>query len=420
MRICLINDSFPPCIDGVSNTIFNYAMILQQHYGEVIVATPRYPGAVDDYPFEVVRLPSINTSKLLGYRAGNPFSYRAVEKLVAFKPDLIHSHCPFISTYLARELRELTGAPIILTYHTKFDQDIGRAVKIKPVQDAAVSSMLVNVEACDEVWAVNRGAGENLKELGFSGEYHIMPNGVDIDQTPVPAEELAALDAQYGLSADVPVFLFVGRMMWYKGLRIILDSLKTLKGEGKAFRMVFVGDGISYDEVVAYARECGLENDCVFTGAILDRAMLKRWYTRADLFLLPSIYDNNPLVVKEAAACRTASALLQGSSSAEGVVDGVNGILSENTTEAYTDALRAAVDDRDRLRRLGENAARDLYVSWEDSVARAYARYEQFLAAYRPTKQGSRIQPIRVVSDLYRAGETGKSIGQKIIAPLRK
>jgi len=420
MRICLLNDSFPPNIDGVSNTIFNYATILNERYGDVIVATPRYPGAKDHYPFDVVRLPSIDTSKLIGYRAGNPFSRRALEKLVSFQPDIIHSHCPFISTVLARELRELTGAPIILTYHTKFDQDIGRAVRIKPVQDAVISGMLINIAACDEVWACNRGAGENLKELGYGGEYFVMPNGVDIDRTPVPPEELAALDAQYGLSPDVPLFLFIGRIMWYKGIRIILDSLRTLKNEGRAFRMVFVGDGLCYDEVVAYARTCGLEEECIFTGAILDRKILKLWYSRADLFLLPSVYDNNPLVVKEAAACATASVLLRGSSSAEGVIDGVNGLLTENGAGAYADGIRAVIDDRSRMRKLGENAARDLYVSWDDSVANAFARYCEFLAKRAPVKPLSRMEPIRVVSNLYRVSETGKNLGQKLIAPLKK
>ena len=32
-----------------------------------------------------------------------------------------------------------------------------------------------------------------------------------------------------GAAADKPVYLFIGRIMWYKGLRIILDGLKKVR-----------------------------------------------------------------------------------------------------------------------------------------------------------------------------------------------
>ena len=54
LKVCLLNDSFPPTIDGVSNTVFNYASIIQDKLGEAVVATPKYPNVEDDYDFEVV------------------------------------------------------------------------------------------------------------------------------------------------------------------------------------------------------------------------------------------------------------------------------------------------------------------------------------------------------------------------------
>ena len=38
MNICLINDSFPPLIDGVANAVLNYAAVIQQEYGSATVA----------------------------------------------------------------------------------------------------------------------------------------------------------------------------------------------------------------------------------------------------------------------------------------------------------------------------------------------------------------------------------------------
>lgn len=87
---------------------------------------------------------------------------------------------------------------------------------------------------------------------------------------------MRAVCRDFDLPEGVPVFLFVGRMMWYKGLRITLDALKKLKDAGHPFRMVFVGSGGDKDEVVAYANELGL-SDCVFfTSPQYDRSVIPR------------------------------------------------------------------------------------------------------------------------------------------------
>ena len=52
LRVVLANDSFPPTIDGVANTVLNYAKHIQLSHGTPMVATPAYPDVVDDYPFD--------------------------------------------------------------------------------------------------------------------------------------------------------------------------------------------------------------------------------------------------------------------------------------------------------------------------------------------------------------------------------
>ena len=80
-NVCLMNDSFPPAIDGVANAVFNYATIINKMGSDVVVTTPKYPEVKDDYPFEVVRYPSVNTTSLVGYRTGYPFIAPAVRKI---------------------------------------------------------------------------------------------------------------------------------------------------------------------------------------------------------------------------------------------------------------------------------------------------------------------------------------------------
>ena len=382
MKVLLLNDSFPPLIDGVGNTVLNYARYLPSFQATPVVAVPEYKGVVDDYPFPVVRYPSFDTTKLVGYRTGYPFDTPTLNNLKNYNFDVIHSHCPFISTMLARTLREMIGAPIVFTYHTKFDIDIRNAIRAKVLQNAAIKVIVDNISACDEVWAVCEGAGENLRQLGYEGTYRVMRNGVDMPNERAAQELIDEASAQYDLT-EAPVFLFVGRIMWYKGLRLILDALSGLKKKDKAFTMLFVGTGNDMEEVQAYAKEVGVYENCRFAGAVRDREKLRAIYSRADLFLFPSTFDNNPLVVHEAAACGLASLLIRGSSAAEEVEDGVNAILTEENAESIYDALLAWMDRLDNLHKLGQNAQDMLYFTWEDSVAQAHNRYVEVLDSFR-------------------------------------
>ena len=390
-KVCLINDSFPPAIDGVANAVVNYGTYIQKNHGEAVVVTPFYPDADDSvYPFEVLRYPSLDLTKAVGYRAGLPFDADVLARLEGESFDLIHSHCPITSTMLARTLRSRIDRPIVFTYHTKFDIDIANAIKSRLIQEEAARILVQNISACDEVWTVSRGAGENLRKLGYEGGYLVMPNGVDFPRGRVDDEAVAEATRDYDLPAELPVFLFVGRMMWYKGIRIILDALKTLDEKGLDFRMVFVGGGTDKDEITAYSSSLGLDGKVIFTPPIRDRAVIRAWYCRADLFLFPSTFDTNGLVVREAAACGLGSMLVAGSCAAEDVTDGVSGVLIEENAASMAAALETLCSDRDAMHRIGEGAQRELYISWEDAVANAFARYGTVMEKYRSGEYNGR------------------------------
>ena len=40
LKVCLMNDSFPPAIDGVANAVTNYADIITREHGSAAVVTP--------------------------------------------------------------------------------------------------------------------------------------------------------------------------------------------------------------------------------------------------------------------------------------------------------------------------------------------------------------------------------------------
>ena len=402
MNICLLNDSFPPVIDGVANVVMNYGSVLTKELSSnVIVGTPRYPNAsYDGYPYKVVAYPSFDTTDFVkGYRTGYPLSIREIAQMTEMKPDIIHTHCPAASTIMGRILRRETGAPLIFTYHTKFDVDIARAVGDGFLKKETIKTMISNIEACDDVWVVSEGAGENLRSLGFQGEYRVMPNGVDFPRGRATDEAVKELQKTYDIPEGVPLFLFVGRLMKYKGLPIIVDAMKLLSEKGIDYRIVFVGGGADAGEIQERVKSHGIAIDVyeensteksahidgadglsgkvIFTGTIHDREKLRAWNTRADLFLFPSTYDTNGIVVREAAACGLASVLIKGSCAAEGITHDRNGYMIEENAESMAALLEQISGDLDRLHQVGQNAMDEIYISWEQAVRIAFDRYKE-------------------------------------------
>lgn len=394
--ICLLNDSFPPLIDGVANAVKNYAQVISDAGYESVVITPAHPDSSDEaFPYPIIRYPSLDFRKMTGgYVAGIPFSPEIAKQLAGKKVALLHSHCPIISTVLARELRQVVDAPLVMTYHTKFDIDIANILKSKALRAGSTKALVQNINACDEVWAVSRGAAENLRSLGYEGECIVMPNGVDLPRQRVSEEVIAKTAAEYDLPPGVPVFLFVGRMMWYKGLKITIDALTMLMAKGQDFRMVFVGSGGDFDEVVSYAEGCGIAPKCIFTGAIRDREKLRAWYCRADLFLFPSTFDTNGLVVREAAACSLGAVLIAGSCAAEGITQGHNGLLIEENAGSMCACLEELLAHPGAMAQIGENAARELYLSWQDAVKKAMERYQIVIDRYQSGGYPTRRRPV--------------------------
>lgn len=398
LNVCLLNDSFPPLIDGVANTVVNYANILNnEDLANPFVVTPSFPNSDDSkFDFPVLRYKSLNIGNLVeGYRAGLPFSGTLLMDVLNKKPDIIHTHCPVISTVIARELKNKSNAPIIFTYHTKFDVDIAKAVKSKHIQKDVAKLLVRNISACDEVWVVSEGAGENLKSLGYRGDVVVMNNGVDFPKGKASQDMVDMVSKEYGLDVDVPVLMFVGRLLWYKGIRIIIDALKMLRND-MDFRMVFIGKGADEEEIKGYVKETGMDDKCIFTGPIYDREKLRAMNTRGDLFLFPSTYDTNGLVVREAAACGLASIVINGSCAAEGITDGRNGFFCEENAESMYSKLSEILKDMDFVRQVGDNAMEEIYISWSDSIRKANERYHIVL---EKKKSGDLFPEMEGVSD---------------------
>lgn len=379
IKVGQFNDSFPPTIDGVAQAVKNYATVLHQNHCDVTVVTPEYKNVVDNYPFEVFRYQSIPLDKRIGYRMGNPFNIETLIKLRQKRFDIMHVHAPFASSVLVQNINRFPRVPVVLTYHTKFDIDISKRIRLKGFRKIALRFVLENINSADEIWVVTEGCGKALRKIGYRGGYRVMENGTDFKFGKAEQNRVDELREKYAVRDDEFVFLFVGRMMWYKNIRLILDTLKIAGDNGIPFKAFMVGDGFDLPDIQKYADSIGISGRTVFTGPIYDREQLRVYYSLADIFLFPSTYDTSGIVVKEAAACSCPALLIRESCAAEGVEHNFSGYLAEENALSCARVLTEACQSRDSLMRVGENAGKHIYLSWDTAVERAYNRYIEIL-----------------------------------------
>ena len=372
--IGIFNDCYPPVIDGVTVTVRNYARWLNRKCGDVCVVTPSVPGTVYDEDFPVYDYFSLPIPMRRPYRMGLPavdLDFRSRIGRVDFS--LVHAHSPFSSGRLAMRLARQQGVPVVATFHSKYRADFERVIPNKAVVDYLVKGIVDFYDRADEVWVPQAGVEETLREYGYRGRVEVVDNGNDFatagDISPLRAEGRAML----GLPPSVPALLFVGQHIYEKNPHLIIRALARLRD--RSWHMYFVGTGYAADELRRLAVSKGLESRITFMGMVTDRERLKRCYAAADLFVFPSLYDNAPLVVREAAAMGTPALLAEGSTAAGVLATGINGFTCRADERSLADRLLFLLARPAMLSAAGSNARKTLARPWSDVADEVYDRY---------------------------------------------
>ena len=387
-NVGLFNESFPPVMDGVAVCVENYAHWIQEKVGGVSVVTPRKLNAnYGQYPYEVLDYASVPVPFRHPYVTGiaqiDPL-LRA--KLYRRRFKIVHAHSPFSAGLMALQVAKSQRIPLVATFHSKFKDDFREVIPSDMVVDQAIKIVMEFFDRADEVWVPQASVEEVIREYGFKGHVEVVDNGSDL-VADYPDTYFEDARKALGIAPEEFVFLFVGQHIWQKNVRLVIDALEQIKD--LPFRMFFVGTGYAAGEMKDLVAEKGLSDKVTFTGMLTEREKVTRYYAAADLFLFPSLYDNAPLVVREAAALHTPAVMVEGSTAAEILRDGENGYLVPNELDAFAARLRQLYRDREQVRRVGLAASRTIVRSWEDVVGEVLDRYDALIA------RKTRIRPLK-------------------------
>ena len=367
-------DNYFPVIDGVTETVHEYA----RHMKNATVVCPAMESHYlqkHDFPYPVLTSMTAR-APFSRYASAVPKIDRKLEAEIAqSKPDIFHLHSPSLLGKYAVSLGRKMKVPVVATFHSKYYDAIYEFTKSRAISKMVTGQIVKLYESCDEVWACSEETGETLRSYGYTKPYYVMPNGTDVS-VPDNLPELKDRAAEaFGIPQGKHVLLFVGQQIWYKNQKLILDSLRLLCDREDDWFLIMAGSGKDEKEIEQYAASLKLADKVLFTGLIRDRDLLRGVYLNADLLFFPSVFDNAPLVLREAAVLGVPTLVTAGSNAAGAIRKNVNGFTAEATPEAMSGEIQRIFSEED-LKKIGQCAREMIPLSWEKLVPMVMERYQ--------------------------------------------
>ncbi len=142
------------------------------------------------------------------------------------------------------------------------------------------------------------------------------------------------------------VIMFVGQFIVRKGLCSLLDAFERVAAENDGVGLLFVGQGPLEEEMRARCR-ASAAGKRIFIHPFVPQKILPKFYSIADLFVLPSLYDTFGVVVDEAMASGLPIVTTTGVGAAADLVrDGVNGrVVAPGDSAVLAQALAQLLND---------------------------------------------------------------------------
>ena len=379
MHILMMTNTFTPHVGGVARSVEAYTASYRKLGHRVLVVAPEFDNMPSEET-EVVRIPAIQNFNGSDFSVVLPapgFLHSAVE---AFKPDIVHSHHPFLIGSTALRLARQLSLPIVFTHHTMYEQ----YTHYVPGDSETLKRFVINLSTryanlCDHVFAPSASIASVLRRREVVVPIDVVPTGVSLGL--MSRGDGAGFRAVMGIPKDAFVVGHVGRLAPEKNLGFLTDAVAAFLKSNPRACFLLVGWGPSESALRRAFQKAGLADRLYETG-VLTHPILASAYQAMDLFAFASKSETQGMVLTEANAAGVPVVALDAPGVREVVVDGENGrLLMEETVEAFSSAFRwlaeMTPERRLELRRATKVAAEK--VSLETTAQEALSIYEAIL-----------------------------------------
>ena len=394
MRILLTTESYLPYLSGVTVSVDTLARGLGALGHEVLVLAPRpargakvvdvgSPGPAPRHAW----LGSYQTPRIAppAYRMPwpNPVA-RAVREAIAFEPDVVHPHSPFVTGVLARRIARRVGAPLVFSHHTRFTDYVHYLGPLAWAAGRLTDAYLRRFwGTCRAVIAPSEDLAVEIRARMPALRVEAIPTGIDVRAM----RELVPVDPRghAGWDTDTVVAVSLGRLAAEKSPLTLLDAVALALRTDERLGLVLIGGGAAEAPLRKRAAQPDLAGRVLITGA-LPRPDALALMAGADLFAFASRTETQGLVLAEALAAGLPVVAVDGPGVRDSVRDGIDGRVvpadpAADRAARLADAILGLAADVAERGRLAERARADAErFDVRTRVAQVDALYRSLLA----------------------------------------
>ncbi len=307
MKILLTTDVYAPTVNGVVTSLCTLRAELERCGHTVRVLT--LSGTLHTERGEdggVLALGSLDAGRVYpGARLRRPAVGAAVDELIRWRPDVVHSQSELSTFPLAVRIARACAAPLIHTYHTVYEDYTHYFSPSRRWGRWLVRTLTRRVAAkVDLLIAPTAKVEALLRGYGVAAPIAVLPTGIDL-QRYAPAAPGAvpepALRAALGIPAENRVLLSVGRLAREKEVDALLACRAAL-GAAAPVTLLVVGDGPDRPRLEAQAAALGLAAPAVVFAGMARPARVPACYRLGDVYLSWSASETQGLTTLEALA----------------------------------------------------------------------------------------------------------------------
>ncbi|WP_017671716.1 glycosyltransferase family 1 protein [Blastomonas sp. AAP53] len=387
LRIALFSGNYNYVRDGANQALNRLVSWLLENGAQVRIYSPTTKTPAFEPAGDLVSLPSIAIPGRSEYRATTILPPSIKKDLARFAPNIVHVSSPDSAGHSAVRWAKKHNLPILGSVHTRFETypRYYNMAFLEPLLEAFLRRLY---RKCDAIVAPSDSMAQVLREQRMSYDVGIWSRGVD---KHIFNPQVRDMDwrRSLGLTDDVPVIGFLGRLVMEKGLDVFSDSIDRLIRRQIPHQVLVVGEGPArgwFESRLPGAVFAGFQG-----GTDLGRAVASM-----DLFFNPSITETFGNVTLEAMACGLPVVAARATGSESLVEHNVTGqLVRPGATVEFADALQAYCGNPE-LRHLHGQAGikRSEKYSW-DRINRGLA--ETYIRLIRQRQAGTGGVPYRAI-----------------------
>lgn len=281
IRVLQVNKLYYPVTGGIERVVQQLAEgLCEDTDTKVLVCRRKGRTIVEQIAgIEVTRASSMGMLSSLPLSVSFLWKFRRMAK----DRDIIHIHMPFPLGDLACFLSGYKGR-VILWWHS----DIVRQKKLMKLYRPLMEWLL---RRADCIVVATQGHIDGSKYLKpYQEKCRIIPFGVDlkIEKEADRWYEEGRLLERSEEKPDAVKFLFVGRLVYYKGCRTMIEAfVQAAKGNSR-IQLDIVGTGSLEPELKKQTEELGLTDRIYFHADVSDDELIQ-YFKECDVFVLPSL-----------------------------------------------------------------------------------------------------------------------------------